>query len=89
MTFILCMTYVDLCMAYLLKPFDLDLDTRSQWVGERQTFSIELSRQLSMQATSITLATTEDHYLRDLDFANVYMGLTILNFFIGFKSSLA
>ena len=52
---------------------DLDLDARSQWVGKGKESALHAA--ISNYKASIKLATTVDHFLRDLvlDFANVYM----------------
>ena len=52
---------------------DLDLDTRSQWVGKCKTKSSSNAVGDHEQAISIKLATTVDHCVRDLDFASVYI----------------
>ena len=53
---------------------DLDLDTRSQWVGKGKTSALhDLGNKASNNYISIKLATTVGHVLYDLDFANAYM----------------
>ena len=48
---------------------------------QRQQIVVELSRQVSMQVISIKLATTVDHFLRDLDFGNIYKAGPILFYY--------
>ena len=52
---------------------DFDIDARSQWVGKAKNQRCLLSA--SNKALSIKLATTVDHCLRDLAFANVTLPL--------------
>ena len=71
---------VDLCMTYYAHPHVDDHDLQVTLGRQRQNISVELSRQLTKQAVSIELAVV-GHFLRDLDFENVYnYGLTILGF---------
>ena len=76
MTFKLGMA-VDLIMQVIFvhsRFDDLDLDARSQWNGKRKKLSVELFPKLSAR-----LATTVGpFFLRDLDFAYIY----ILVFFL-------
>ena len=51
----------------------LDLDARSQWVGRGKTKNQRCMLSATKQAISSKLATTVCHFVRDLDFANVYM----------------
>ena len=53
---------------------DLDLGTRSQWVGKGNTKNQHCVLSATKPAKSIKLATTIGHFLqdRDLDFANVF-----------------
>ena len=54
-------------------PFDdRDLDARSSWVGKGK-YSVLNYFDNYKEATSIQLATTVGHLLRDFDFENDYM----------------
>ena len=72
MAFQLGMT-VDLCMAYLLVLILMTLTLVQGHSGSANANKSALNYLENKQATSITLATTVGHYLRDLEFENVYI----------------